>query len=135
MDGTVTHMAKFGAFVALEPGIEGLVHLSELAEGDFGDASNVVSEGESLSLVVLSVDAGRHRIGLSLKRVTDDDPRDFSDAAENESRPPDSVTGETRAPDQPEGSVTPDASCAEAPDGGSADADSGTRPGGLTAAK
>ena len=67
--GTVTHLVKFGAFVELEPGVEGLIHLSELAEGDFGDSSNVVSEGEELSLLILSVDVEHHRISLSLTQV------------------------------------------------------------------
>lgn len=67
--GTVSHLARFGAFVELEPGIEGLIHMSELAEGDFGDPANIVTEGEELELLVLSVEPERHRIGLSLRQV------------------------------------------------------------------
>ena len=76
--GRVSHLARFGAFVELEPGIEGLIHMSELAEGDFGDPATLVTEGEELELLVLSVEPERHRIGLSLrqvppKRMSDDD--------------------------------------------------------------
>lgn len=67
--GTVTHIVDFGAFVELEPGVEGLVHISELEEGQVADASRVVSEGDVLQLLVLSVDAERHRISLSLSQA------------------------------------------------------------------
>jgi small subunit ribosomal protein S1 len=69
VEGTVTHIVSFGAFVELEPGIEGLVHVSELADGNIGDPSNVVNEGDRLALVVLGVDADQHRISLSLKQA------------------------------------------------------------------
>jgi len=67
--GVVTHLASFGAFVELQPGVEGLVHLSELAEGGFGEPPNVVTEGEELTLLVLSVDPARQRISLSLRQA------------------------------------------------------------------
>jgi small subunit ribosomal protein S1 len=67
--GTVTHIVDFGAFVELEPGVEGLVHVSELEEGQVADASRVVSESDVLQLLVLSVDAERHRISLSLAQA------------------------------------------------------------------
>ncbi len=67
--GVVTHLANFGAFVEIEPGVEGLIHLSELAEGDFGDPANIVTEGEELQLLVLGVDSSRQRIALSLRQV------------------------------------------------------------------
>jgi small subunit ribosomal protein S1 len=69
VQGTVSHLVKFGAFVELEPGVEGLVHASELAEGDFGDPSNVVTEGEELTFLVLAVEPEKHRISLSLRQV------------------------------------------------------------------
>jgi small subunit ribosomal protein S1 len=69
VSGRVAHVAKFGAFVVLEPGVEGLVHLSELAEGEFGDPANVVSEGQEVQALVLSVEPERHRLSLSLRQV------------------------------------------------------------------
>jgi len=73
VQGTVSHIVKFGAFVGLAEGIEGLIHVSELAEGDFGDPASVVSEGEQITVLVLGVDPSRHRIALSLKQVPDVD--------------------------------------------------------------
>ena len=67
--GTVAHIAKFGAFVELEPGVEGLVHLSELAEGEFGDPSNVLSPGQQVQVLVLTVEPERHRLSLSLRQA------------------------------------------------------------------
>ncbi|MBN1401879.1 MAG: S1 RNA-binding domain-containing protein [Anaerolineae bacterium] len=67
--GVVTHLVTFGAFVELEPGIEGLVHISELADGDFGSPENVVGKGQELQLLILGVDPDEHRISLSLRQV------------------------------------------------------------------
>ena len=67
--GTVTNVVKFGAFAELEPGIEGLIHMSELVEGGSAEPADVVQEGERLTLQILSIDSARQRIGLSLRRV------------------------------------------------------------------
>jgi small subunit ribosomal protein S1 len=69
VEGTVTHLVRFGAFVELEPGIEGLVHLSELADGEVQDPAEIVRVGQRLRLMVLNIDTERHQIGLSLRRV------------------------------------------------------------------
>jgi small subunit ribosomal protein S1 len=68
-EGMVTHLAKFGAFVELEPGVEGLVHLSELGEGRIEDPAEAVTEGEHHAFLVLAVDKERHRISLSLRQA------------------------------------------------------------------
>jgi small subunit ribosomal protein S1 len=62
-------MVDFGVFVALEPGIEGLVHTSELAAGNITNPASVVSEGQELTLLVLSVEPERRRVSLSLRQV------------------------------------------------------------------
>ena len=69
--GTITQLAKFGAFarIAGEDEIEGLVHVSELAEGHLEHPREAVSEGQTLTLRVIKIDAEQRRIGLSLKRV------------------------------------------------------------------
>jgi small subunit ribosomal protein S1 len=69
VSGVVAHVAKFGAFVELEPGVEGLVHLSELADGEFGDPSNIVAPGQRVNVLVLSVEPDRHRVSLSLRQA------------------------------------------------------------------
>ncbi len=66
--GTITNVVDFGAFARIEEGIEGLIHISELADGDFS-ASDLVREGEELYLKILSIDADGQRMGLSLKQA------------------------------------------------------------------
>ena len=65
--GTVARLTDFGAFVTLEGGVDGLVHISELAEQRVQRASSVVREGQELRVKVLSVDAESRRISLSAK--------------------------------------------------------------------
>ena len=70
--GTITQITSFGAFARLEDGIEGLIHVSELAEGRVAHPRNVVKEGDSMDLKVIRIDPARKRIGLSLKRMNED---------------------------------------------------------------
>lgn len=67
--GRVTKLMEFGAFVALEPGVEGLVHISELSHKRIWRASDVVKEGDEVEVLVLSVDADAQRISLSMKAL------------------------------------------------------------------
>ena len=67
VSGTVSKLMEFGAFVKLEPGVEGLIHISELAHHRVLRASNVVKEGQEVDVKVLSVDPDNQRISLSLK--------------------------------------------------------------------
>jgi small subunit ribosomal protein S1 len=67
--GTVSKIMDFGAFVELEPGIEGLVHVSELAHGRVWRTSDVVTEGQEVEVKVLSVDSEQQRISLSMKAL------------------------------------------------------------------
>ncbi len=69
VEGTVTTVVDFGAFVRLEEGVEGLIHISELAEGNFLHPRNVVHEHETVRVRVLSVDVSHRRLGLSLRQV------------------------------------------------------------------
>lgn len=67
IEGTVTHVVDFGAFVCVEEGLEGLIHVSELAEGQFLHPYNVVKEGDRVSARVLHIDGKARRLGLSLR--------------------------------------------------------------------
>ncbi len=67
--GTVTTVVDFGAFVRLEEGVEGLIHISELAEGNFLHPRNVVHEHDTVRVRVLSVDIAHRRLGLSLRQA------------------------------------------------------------------
>jgi small subunit ribosomal protein S1 len=67
--GTVSKLMQFGAFVKLEPGVEGLIHISELGHGRVFRTSDVLSEKQEVEAKVLSVDAENQRISLSLKAL------------------------------------------------------------------
>ncbi|MEP6774815.1 MAG: 30S ribosomal protein S1 [Chloroflexota bacterium] len=71
--GTITQLTTFGAFARLDDGIEGLIHVSELAEGRVAHPKNVVNVGDVLDLKVIRIDPIKRRIGLSLKRVHEDE--------------------------------------------------------------
>ncbi len=74
MRGTVTRLMDFGAFVELEPGIEGLIHISEMswAKGKIRKAGDVVKQGETVEAVILGVNAAERRISLGLKQALGD---------------------------------------------------------------
>ncbi|HTM53260.1 MAG TPA: 30S ribosomal protein S1 [Pirellulales bacterium] len=67
--GTVTKITNFGVFVGLENGLEGLLHISELAEHKVENAEELVKVGDQIEVKVLRVDAAERKIGLSKKRV------------------------------------------------------------------
>ncbi len=78
--GTVTRLMDFGAFVELEPGIEGLIHISEMswARGKIRKASDVVKQGETVEVVILGVQSAERRISLGLKQALGDPWADIS---------------------------------------------------------
>lgn len=67
VEGIITNVVDFGAFACIEDGLEGLIHVSELAEGHFLHPRNVVSEGQRVVARVLSIDSQARRLGLSLR--------------------------------------------------------------------
>ncbi len=67
VEGKVTRLMDFGAFVELEPGLEGLIHISELAPQRVHRVSDIVQEGQDVKVMVLNLDRPQRRIGLSLK--------------------------------------------------------------------
>ena len=74
VQGKVTKVVTFGAFVEILPGVEGLVHISELAQHHVENPREVVSQGDTVNVRILEVDAERRRLSLSLKRVEDGMP-------------------------------------------------------------
>ncbi|MSO44851.1 MAG: 30S ribosomal protein S1 [Thermoleophilia bacterium] len=68
--GTVTKVVTFGAFVEIHAGVEGLVHISELADHHVENPREVVNQGDGLEVRIIEIDAERRRLSLSLKRVT-----------------------------------------------------------------
>jgi small subunit ribosomal protein S1 len=80
VQGKVSRIADFGAFVELAPGVEGLIHVSELSSQRVRRVRDIVSEGQSVTVEILSVDPGARRISLSLKRI-EQETEDAEDAA------------------------------------------------------
>jgi small subunit ribosomal protein S1 len=69
IDGTVTKLVNFGAFVRVRDGLEGLIHISELSHQRVAHPGDVVHENQTLKLKIISLDSERHRLGLSLKQA------------------------------------------------------------------
>jgi len=141
VQGKVTKVVTFGAFVEILPGVEGLVHISELAQHHVENPREVVSQGDVVNVKIIEVDADRRRLSLSLKRVEDADevqPRadgepletpappqiDLSDDVFSEERTGEEATAEELAEEpatdaaaeatpEPEGESTPEIPAAE----------------------
>ena len=69
VQGRVTKVVTFGAFVEILPGVEGLVHISELAQHHVENPREIVAQGEVVHVKIIEMDADRRRLSLSLKRV------------------------------------------------------------------
>jgi small subunit ribosomal protein S1 len=69
VEGTITHLTKFGAFARLDEDLEGLIHISELSDQRINHPKEVVKEGDVVTLRVIKLDPERRRIGLSLRKV------------------------------------------------------------------
>lgn len=91
--GTVTRLKEFGAFVELEPGVEGLIHISELARRRVFRVSDIVKEGQEVQVKVLNIDAPEQRISLSLREALPEEkpaksPEEEEEKAVDEPAPP-----------------------------------------------
>jgi small subunit ribosomal protein S1 len=90
VEGRVAKVVTFGAFVEILPGVEGLVHISELAPHHVENPREVVSQGDAVNVRILEIDGERRRLSLSLKRVEDGDvPVPRADGAESVHETPD----------------------------------------------
>ena len=89
--GKVTKVVTFGAFVEIHAGVEGLVHISELADHHVENPREVVNQGDELEVRIIEIDADRRRLSLSLKRVTPAPegyvPQEFGDEAPEAEEP------------------------------------------------
>src|SRR5207247_5418724 len=93
IDGTVTKLVNFGAFVRVRDGLEGLIHISELSHQRVAHPGDVVHEGQDLKLKIISLDSERHRLGLSLKQAEEPPARPA---------PPEPVAPPQPRPERPE---------------------------------
>jgi small subunit ribosomal protein S1 len=100
--GKVTKIADFGAFIELMPGLEGLVHLSELSTKRVMNVREVVKEGEWVDVYILSIDSESKRISLSIKQAAPVTPEPVTDTAVNDSAGinPENA-GQSRTPSEP----------------------------------
>lgn len=97
--GKVSKLTDFGAFVRLEAGVEGLIHISELAHGRVFRASDIVSEGQEVEVKVLSVDPEQQRISLSLKALqARPEPAKKSEPEPEEPEPPKAAPPKRKTP-------------------------------------
>ena len=87
IDGTVTKLVNFGAFVRVRDGLEGLIHISELSHQRVAHPGDVVHEGQALQLKIISLDSERHRLGLSLKQAEEPPARPAPEPAAPGPRP------------------------------------------------
>ena len=82
VEGIVTNVVRFGAFVGLDEGLEGLIHISELGEGNMLHPRNVVQEGEQVRARIIHLNPAERRLGLSLRQVvqapSEDHGEDFN---------------------------------------------------------
>jgi small subunit ribosomal protein S1 len=69
VDGVVTNVVKFGAFVGIEEGLEGLIHVSELGDEHYPDPSALLADGDRVRVRIIHIDADARRLGLSLRGV------------------------------------------------------------------
>jgi small subunit ribosomal protein S1 len=90
VEGRVAKVVTFGAFVEILPGVEGLVHISELAAHHVENPREVVQQGQAVNVRVLEIDGERRRLSLSLKRVEEgEQPVPRADGAESVHTTPD----------------------------------------------
>jgi small subunit ribosomal protein S1 len=111
--GVITKLMEFGAFVQLEPGVEGLVHVSELSPKRVWRVADVVSEGQEVEVLVLSIDAANQRMSLSMKALA--------------AKPEPAKKDEQAAADEPAAPVTPKKQRSEPLKGGLGHASGGDR--------
>ena len=71
LEGKVTKVVSFGAFVEILDGVEGLVHISELAQHHVENPREIVNQGDTVKVKILEIDSERRRLSLSVKRVED----------------------------------------------------------------
>jgi small subunit ribosomal protein S1 len=97
ISGQVTKLVPFGAFVRVGPGIEGLVHISELSHEHVDTPESVLSVGDEVQVKVIDVDVNRRRVSLSIRQVTEPPRRPREAEVEREERRP-AAQPEMKAP-------------------------------------
>lgn len=111
LDGTVKRLTSFGAFVEVFPGVEGLVHISQISHKHIATPHEVLSEGEQIQVKVLDVNPDEHRIALSIKALEEKpeaeetyepEPEDYQDSEDGSGFTMGDILGETLNDDEQE---------------------------------
>lgn len=119
VEGKITRILDYGAFAEIEPGVEGLLHVSQLSRNPVENPHDVVHEGETHLLRIVSIDQKRQRIGLSLKAVTPTEQiewmaqRELAEALRLEEE--EAAQAARRIPSKDEAQEVPEAEEAESP--------------------
>jgi small subunit ribosomal protein S1 len=113
VEGKVTKIVAFGAFVQILPGVEGLVHISELAQHHVESPAEVVRPGDELKVKILEVDDSRRRLSLSVKRVEGQElpllePEEGAVSAADEEAPEEAPEAEVETPEAPPEEAPPE---------------------------
>src|SRR5690606_28519293 len=77
--GTVKRLVSFGAFVEIKPGVEGLVHISQIANRRIGTPSEVLEVGQEVEAKVLDINGEEKRISLSIREVLEDEQAKYAE--------------------------------------------------------
>jgi small subunit ribosomal protein S1 len=78
--GEVSRVTDFGAFISMDPGIEALLHISQIGDPQPNDPREIVYEAQQLVMRIISIESHRQRLGLSLKEVNDEERQNFLNA-------------------------------------------------------
>lgn len=82
--GTVTRLASFGAFVELESGIDGLLHVSEISEERISKPADVLAMGQQVEVLIMGIDTEKQKMSLSMKALNEEEEVDVSEYLEEE---------------------------------------------------
>src|SRR5690606_2555054 len=80
IEGTISRVTQFGAFVSMEPGIEALLHASQISDPAPADPAELLQEGQVIQARVISIESHRQRLGLSIRDVDNGDLLDSTEA-------------------------------------------------------
>lgn len=94
ISGVITNLTDFGVFVELEEGIEGLVHVSEISKENIKSPKEHYQIGETITAKVMNINSDERRIGLSIKRLDEDDDDRYLEEIAKSSKPAASAFGE-----------------------------------------
>jgi predicted RNA-binding protein with RPS1 domain len=94
ISGVITNLTDFGVFVELEEGIEGLVHVSEISKENIKSPKDHYQVGDTITAKVMNINSDERRIGLSIKRLEDDDDDRYLEEFAKNMKPATSSFGE-----------------------------------------